>query len=60
MSLAAGRAASGVLDIRDVFAHVSDAAGLVLPHDAISLPVITEDESAIGFETFATLITAVI
>jgi transcriptional regulator with GAF, ATPase, and Fis domain len=33
----------GVLDVRDVFAQVSEVAGRVLKHDAIALPVITED-----------------
>jgi transcriptional regulator with GAF, ATPase, and Fis domain len=46
---------AGVLDVRDVFARVSDIAGRVLPHDAISLPVITEDETrVIAFATTAT------
>jgi transcriptional regulator with GAF, ATPase, and Fis domain len=40
-------ALAGVLDVRDVFTRVSDIAGRVLPHDAISLPVITEDETRI-------------
>ena len=33
----------GTLDVRDVFTRVSDVVGRVLTHDAISLPVITED-----------------
>jgi transcriptional regulator with GAF, ATPase, and Fis domain len=33
----------GTLDVRDVFARVSEVVGRVLKHDAISLPVITED-----------------
>ena len=33
----------GVLDVRDVFAQVSEVAGRVLQYDAIALPVITED-----------------
>ena len=46
---------AGVLDVRDVFARVSDIAGRVLPHDAISLPVITEDQTrVIPFATTAT------
>jgi transcriptional regulator with GAF, ATPase, and Fis domain len=46
---------AGVLDVRDVFTRVSDIAGRVLPHDAISLPVITEDETrVIAFATTAT------
>jgi transcriptional regulator with GAF, ATPase, and Fis domain len=40
-------AMAGVLDVRDVFARVSDIAGRVLPHDAISLPVIAEDETRV-------------
>jgi transcriptional regulator with GAF, ATPase, and Fis domain len=34
---------NGVLDVRDVFARVSEVVGRVLKHDAISLSVITED-----------------
>jgi transcriptional regulator with GAF, ATPase, and Fis domain len=46
---------AGVLDVREVFTRVSDIAGRVLPHDAISLPVITEDETrVIAFATTAT------
>jgi transcriptional regulator with GAF, ATPase, and Fis domain len=46
---------AGVLDVRDVFARVSDIAGRILPHDAISLPVITEDDTrVIAFATTAT------
>ena len=46
---------AGVLDVRDVFTRVSDIAGRVLPHDAISLPVITEDETRVlAFATTAT------
>src|SRR5512147_1134579 len=33
----------GALDVREVFARVSEVAGRVLTHDAIALPVITED-----------------
>ena len=33
----------GTLDIRDVFTRVSEVVGGVLKHDAISLPVLTED-----------------
>jgi two-component system response regulator AtoC len=33
----------GTLDIRDVFARVSEVVARVLTHDAISLPVVTED-----------------
>ncbi len=33
----------GVHDVREVFAQVSEVAGRVLTHDAIALPVITED-----------------
>jgi transcriptional regulator with GAF, ATPase, and Fis domain len=42
----------GVLDVRAVFAHVSEVAGRVLTHDAIALPVITEDrQHVIPFAT---------
>jgi two-component system response regulator FlrC len=34
---------SGVLDIREVFDRVSDIAQKVLPHDALGLPILTED-----------------
>ncbi len=34
---------AGVLDIRDVFARVSDIARRVLPHDGLGLPLLTED-----------------
>ena len=45
---------AGVLDVRDVFTRISDIAGRVLPHDAIGLPVITEDETrVIAFATTA-------
>jgi len=33
----------GTLDVRDVFTRVSDIVGRVLHHDAISLPVLTDD-----------------
>src|SRR6478672_9300788 len=46
---------AGVLDVRDVFARVSDIAGRVLPHDAISLPVISEDETRVV--AYATTVT---
>ncbi len=42
----------GVLDVREVFAQVSEVAGRVLTHDAIALPVITEDrQHVIPFAT---------
>jgi transcriptional regulator with GAF, ATPase, and Fis domain len=42
----------GVLDVREVFAQVSEVAGRVLKHDAIALPVITEDrQHVIPFAT---------
>jgi transcriptional regulator with GAF, ATPase, and Fis domain len=47
-------ALTGVLDVREVFARVSDITRRVLPHDAISLPVITENDSrVIPFATAA-------
>jgi transcriptional regulator with GAF, ATPase, and Fis domain len=33
----------GTLDVGDVLTRVSEVAGRVLPHDAISLPLLTED-----------------
>ena len=42
----------GVLDAREVFTRASEVAGRVLQHDAIALPVITEDrQHAIPFAT---------
>ena len=42
----------GVLDVREVFTRVSEVVGRVLEHDAIALPVITEDlQHAIPFAT---------
>jgi transcriptional regulator with GAF, ATPase, and Fis domain len=42
----------GVLDVREVFARVSEVAGRVVKHDAIALPVFTEDrQHAIPFAT---------
>ena len=42
----------GVLDVRDVFTRVSEIVGRVLKHDAISLPVVTEDgQHVIPFAT---------
>jgi len=35
----------GVLDIREVFERVSGIARSVIPHDALSLPLITEDRN---------------
>src|SRR5262249_17344246 len=37
----------GVLDIREVFARVSDIARRVIPHDSLSLPLLTEDKNHI-------------
>jgi transcriptional regulator with GAF, ATPase, and Fis domain len=36
-------ALTGVLDIREVFARVSEIASKVLPHDAMGLPLVTDD-----------------
>ncbi len=42
----------GTLDVRDVFTRVSELVGRVLQHDAISLPVMTEDrQHVIPFAT---------
>jgi hypothetical protein len=42
----------GVLDLREVFTRVSEVAGRVLEHDAITLTVMTEDrQQAIPFAT---------
>ena len=42
----------GVLDVREVFTRVSEVVGRVLEHDAIALPVITDDrQHAIPFAT---------
>jgi hypothetical protein len=38
---------AGVLDIRDVFARVSASAQRVIPHDLISLPLLTEDAGSL-------------
>src|SRR5262245_57659573 len=38
---------SGVLDIREVFARVSDIARRVIPHDSLSLPLLTPDKNHI-------------
>jgi GAF domain-containing protein len=44
----------GVVDVREMFAQVSEVAGRVLKHDAIALPVITEDrQHVIPFATAA-------
>jgi two-component system response regulator AtoC len=40
-------ALSGVLDIREVFERVSDIARRVIPHDALSLPLLTDDKNNI-------------
>ena len=37
-------ALTGVLEVREVLTRVSDIARRVLPHDAISLPAITDDQ----------------
>jgi transcriptional regulator with GAF, ATPase, and Fis domain len=43
---------TGVLDVRDVFTRVSEIASQVIPHDAIALPVVTDDpEHAVTFAT---------
>src|SRR5262249_3884311 len=43
---------TGVLDVRDVFARVSEITSKVLPHDAMALPIITDDgEHVIPFAT---------
>jgi transcriptional regulator with GAF, ATPase, and Fis domain len=45
-------ALTGVLDIREVFAQVSDIASRVLPHDAMGLPILTDDrQHVIPFAT---------
>jgi transcriptional regulator with GAF, ATPase, and Fis domain len=42
----------GTLDVREVFAQVSDVVTRVLTHDALAIPVITEDrQHAIPFAT---------
>src|SRR5262245_31924383 len=38
---------SGVLDIREVFERVSSIARKVIPHDALSLPLLTRDKNNI-------------
>ena len=53
---------AGVLDIREVFERISAIARKVLPHDMMSLPLITEDKSSIvlhaitGPEQFAPVV----
>jgi transcriptional regulator with GAF, ATPase, and Fis domain len=43
---------TGALDIREIFTGVSDIARKVLPHDAMGLPVFTEDrEHVLAFGT---------
>jgi transcriptional regulator with GAF, ATPase, and Fis domain len=45
-------AITGVLDIREVFSRISEIAGKVLPHDAMGLPILTDDrEHVIPFVT---------
>jgi GAF domain-containing protein len=49
----------GVLDVREVFGQLSEVAGRVLTHDAIALPVFTEDrQHAIPFATLGPSATA--
>jgi PAS domain S-box-containing protein len=38
-------ALAGVLDIREVFERVSDIARQVIPHDSLSLPLVSEDRN---------------
>jgi transcriptional regulator with GAF, ATPase, and Fis domain len=38
---------AGVLDIREVFARVSAIARTVIPHDMMSLPLLTEDKNSL-------------
>jgi transcriptional regulator with GAF, ATPase, and Fis domain len=47
------RTLTGVLDIREVFARVSEVAAAVLPHDALGLPLFTEDREHV--RPFATV-----
>jgi hypothetical protein len=47
------RTLTGVLDIREVFARVSELAAAVLPHDALGLPLVTEDREHV--RPFATI-----
>jgi len=43
---------TGVLDIREVFTRVSEITSKVLPHDAMALPILTDDrEHVIPFAT---------
>ena len=45
-------AITGVIDIREVFARVSEIASRVLPHDAMGLPIFTDDrEHVIPYAT---------
>jgi transcriptional regulator with GAF, ATPase, and Fis domain len=45
-------ALTGVLDIREVFSRVSEIASRVLPHDAMGLPIFTDDrEHVIPYAT---------
>jgi GAF domain-containing protein len=44
---------AGVLDIRDVFERVSAIARKVLPHDMMSLPLLTEDNGSIVIHAIA-------
>ncbi len=46
---------TGVLDVRDAFTRVSEVAARVLAHDAITLPMISDDETRVlAFSTTAT------
>ena len=43
---------TGVLDVRDVFTEISEIASKVLPHDAMGLPILTDDrQHVIPFAT---------
>ena len=44
---------AGVLDIREVFTRVSAIAARVIPHDLISLPLLTEDKNSIVIHAIA-------
>jgi hypothetical protein len=40
-------ALSGALDVRDVFARISEIAQKVLPHDMLALPLASEDRQTV-------------
>jgi len=44
---------AGVLDVREVFERVSAIAQKVLPHDTMSLPLVTEDKKGIVIHAIA-------